>query len=159
MVNIPHISWQDTQDPQGCLTNPEVYEKYSRDPVRSPFQWDATVNAGFSNSTKKPWLPIHPDYKSNNLASQISTEHSHYSIYKQLTYLRQHPTLIASNFQSIVLNNDSVFAFKRFLENSTTFYMVINFDYKLQTVNLRELGSNDNGIIEVSGVNSKLRNG
>lgn len=29
-----HISWVDTQDPQACNTNEEVYDDYSRDPAR-----------------------------------------------------------------------------------------------------------------------------
>lgn len=159
MLNIPYISFEDTQDPQGSLTNPEVYQKYSRDPVRSPFQWDATPNAGFSNTTTKTWLPVHPDFKRNNLAAQKSADHSHYTIYKQLTKLRQHPTLIASSFESFVLNNDNVFAYKRFSEHATTFFVVLNFDYKLQTVNLKELGADANGVVEICGVNSRLRNG
>lgn len=32
------ISWEDTQDPQACRTNPDIYEPYSRDPARTPFQ-------------------------------------------------------------------------------------------------------------------------
>ena len=27
------ISWEDTQDPQACRTNPNIYESFSRDPV------------------------------------------------------------------------------------------------------------------------------
>lgn len=159
MVNIPYISWEDTQDPQGCLTNSEVYQRYSRDPVRSPFQWDDSANAGFSNTTGKPWLPIHPNYKTNNLAAQKASEHSHYTIYKQLTKLRQHPTLIASNFEAFALNKDSVLAYRRFLDGEHTFYIVVNFDYKVQSVDLSTLGGLNNAVVEVSGVSSRLRKG
>jgi hypothetical protein len=31
-------SWKDTQDPAACNTNPDVYQKYSRDPERTGFQ-------------------------------------------------------------------------------------------------------------------------
>lgn len=40
------LSWEDTQDPQGCNAGKEGYEAYSRDPERSPFQWDDTTSAG-----------------------------------------------------------------------------------------------------------------
>lgn len=40
------VSWENTQDPQACNTDPERYEAHSRDPNRSPFQWDATTSAG-----------------------------------------------------------------------------------------------------------------
>ncbi|KMQ82699.1 alpha-like protein, partial [Lasius niger] len=40
------ISWEDTKDPQGCNAGKEGYEKASRDPARTPFQWDNTTSAG-----------------------------------------------------------------------------------------------------------------
>jgi len=46
MVDLRDISWADTQDPQACNTNEEVYKELSRDPVRTPFQWDNTDFAG-----------------------------------------------------------------------------------------------------------------
>lgn len=41
-----HISWEETVDPQGCNTNENDYEAASRDPARTPFQWDDTNLAG-----------------------------------------------------------------------------------------------------------------
>lgn len=41
-----YVSWNDTQDPQACNTDPDRFEAHSRDPNRSPFQWDATTSAG-----------------------------------------------------------------------------------------------------------------
>lgn len=45
-----HVSWEDTVDPAGCNTNDPVnYWKSSRDPARTPFQWNAEKNAGKIN--------------------------------------------------------------------------------------------------------------
>lgn len=41
-----YISWQNTVDPQACNTNETVYNDVSRDPARTPFQWDSSTSAG-----------------------------------------------------------------------------------------------------------------
>ena len=40
----------------------------SRDSARTPVQWDASENAGFT--TGKPWLKINPNYVDINVAAQ-----------------------------------------------------------------------------------------
>lgn len=46
MVDKSDISWEDTQDPQGCNAGKDKYKLHSRDPNRTPFQWDNSLNAG-----------------------------------------------------------------------------------------------------------------
>lgn len=41
-----YISWEDSVDPQACNSNPDRYYDLSRDPARTPYQWDASANAG-----------------------------------------------------------------------------------------------------------------
>jgi alpha-glucosidase len=41
-----HISYEDTVDPAGLNAGPERYELFSRDPERTPFQWDDTLSSG-----------------------------------------------------------------------------------------------------------------
>lgn len=40
------ISWEDSVDPQACNGNPQTYYGLSRDPARTPYQWDASNMAG-----------------------------------------------------------------------------------------------------------------
>ena len=42
-----YVSWEDTVDPSGCNTNDPInYVKSSRDPERTPFQWNSKKNSG-----------------------------------------------------------------------------------------------------------------
>ena len=59
---------------------------YSRDNGRTPFQWSAEANGGFT--TGKPWLMVNPKYKEINAASQIGKAGSMYEFYKSMIALR-----------------------------------------------------------------------
>ncbi|XP_044019336.1 alpha-glucosidase-like [Aphidius gifuensis] len=82
------MSWKDTTDPPGCNSGPLRYNLTSRDPYRSPFQWDDTTSAGFS-SNNKTWLPVHENYKTLNLAAQKLARNSHYHIFKKVVALKK----------------------------------------------------------------------
>ena len=61
--------------------------RISRDNARTPFQWSAEKNAGFSTGT--PWLPVNPNYRDINLASQRGRPDSVYEFYRRLIVLRK----------------------------------------------------------------------
>ena len=54
----------------------------SRDHSRTPLQWDASQNSGFTSG--KPWMPIHPDYKKINTEKSVEL----IDLYKALIQLR-----------------------------------------------------------------------
>jgi glycosidase len=47
----------------------------NRDDVRTPMQWDRTMNAGFS-SALKTWLPVHQSYSQVNVEKETAEEDS-----------------------------------------------------------------------------------
>lgn len=128
-------SWEDTKDPAACNTNPSVYQKYSRDPERTPFQWDATENAGFS-SAAKTWLPVHPNYVDINLENQRAAPKSHFKFYKKLMELRQLDTFQYGDFKILALNQN-VFAYVRDLLDNSTYVVVINIGPHNEYVSLK----------------------
>lgn len=63
-------------------------------------------------SEKKPWLPIHPNYRDVNLANQQNSKRSTYKYYKELLELRKSETFAHGSFESEVIN-EGVFAYVR----------------------------------------------
>ncbi|XP_052867557.1 maltase 2-like [Anopheles cruzii] len=136
------ITFEETQDPQAANTNPEVYQQFTRDPVRTPFQWDATAYAGFSaSSAPKTWLPVHPNYAQLNLAAQKTASDSLYKLYRRLIELRKEHTFQHGQFRSQVMLNN-VFGFTRTLEDHQSYAVVVNLNDNSVNVDLRQLDAN-----------------
>lgn len=158
MLDYRDISWEDTLDPQACNTNdPENYEMKTRDPVRTPFQWDASAYAGFKSAEgPEPWLPVHTNYETLNLAAQQAAPKSFYKLYKQLAVLKKHETFLYGNFKSTTVN-ENVFGYIRSLTGNATFAVLINFSDKEYTIDVNTLGANfeSKTKIIVAGSNSK----
>lgn len=101
------FSWNDTIDPMACISDPSIYEKFSRDPERTPFQWNDELNAGFSTA-KKTWLPVASNYKQINVKKQESDEKSHLKVYKSLKNLRKEKTMRYGDVEYIALGKEVV---------------------------------------------------
>ena len=110
--------------------------RYSRDNARTPVQWDNSVNAGFSE--EQPWLPVNPNYKRINVASQIRDPESLLSYYKKLTALRKNPvykeTLVYGDFVPYMEGRHNLMAYYR--KGDKTLLVLGNFQKAPQTVKL-----------------------
>ena len=51
-----------------------------RDNARTPMQWDASENGGFTSGT--PWLQVNKNYKTINAAAQVNDPDSVFAYYK-----------------------------------------------------------------------------
>ncbi|XP_068145388.1 maltase A3 [Drosophila tropicalis] len=131
------ISWKDTVDPSACNTNPNIYEQFSRDPERTPFQWSNAKDAGFSNANKT-WLPIGPDYQVVNVEQENQTPLSHLNIYKRLLALRKESKTLQQGATEVKALNGAVIAVKRMLQNDQTYITVLNIFDGVETVNLQQ---------------------
>ena len=110
--------------------------RYSRDNARTPVQWDNSANAGFSK--EQPWLPVNPNYKRINVASQIQDPESLLSYYKRLTALRKNPaykeTLVYGDFVPYMEDRHNLMAYYR--KGDKTLLVLGNFQKTPQTVKL-----------------------
>lgn len=82
-----------------------------RDPVRTPMPWDGSENAGFS--TAEPWLPLHADWRTRNVARMTEDPRSILTLYRHLLALRGDcPALSIGDF---VLSNveDELLVYER----------------------------------------------
>jgi alpha-glucosidase len=83
-----------------------------RDGCRSPMQWDDSPNAGFSGVD--PWLPVHDNYNSRNVAAQCADRNSLYHFYRRLLALRrEYPALVEGMFQPLTFHPSSVLGYLR----------------------------------------------
>ena len=70
-----------------------VVDERSRDNGRTPMQWRAAANAGFS--TGEPWIEVVDNFDRINAASQVEDENSIFSFYKKLISLRKSQKIIS----------------------------------------------------------------
>lgn len=88
---------------------------FSRDNARTPVQWSAEKNAGFSEG--EPWLGVNPNYKEINIESQLTDSNSLLSFYKKLTALRKAPeykeTLVYGTFAPYQEEQKNLIAYTR----------------------------------------------
>ena len=70
----------------------------SRDNARTPYQWDATENAGFT--TGKPWMKVNPRYTEINLETDRKSPDSVFAYYQKLIAMRKtHPAILDGDLE------------------------------------------------------------
>jgi alpha-glucosidase len=76
-----------------------------RDGCRTPMQWNAAPNAGFSSTT--PWLPLADDFVHENVVNHEADERSILSLYKALITLRKRlPALVTGDYVPMAAEGD-----------------------------------------------------
>ena len=91
-----------------------IIQAKSRDNSRTPMQWDASENAGFTTGT--PWLKAGKTYKEINVENEKSGKI--FRFYQDLIQLRKALPLIAEgDYKATYQDSDKVYAFERQLDN------------------------------------------
>src|ERR1044071_1129860 len=130
MVTTEPKTIDEVRDPVGRRYWPA---NKGRDGERTPMQWDATANAGFT--TGSPWLPVPPSYREKNVAAQERDPVSLLSFYRQLTALRRRsPALLDGSYTSFG-EDPRVYAYRR-QSPKQTMLVALNMSNETRAINL-----------------------
>lgn len=98
----------------------------ARDNSRTPFQWDATTNAGFTKGI--PWLKVNSNHTEINVAAAEKDPNSTLQYFKQLVQLRkaEKDILVYGKYTLLDKDNPNVYAYTRESGNKR-FLILLNF--------------------------------
>lgn len=108
---------------------------------RTPMQWDASKNAGFSTA-KETYLPVLCDdtygYQQVNVAAQEDDPDSYLNLIRFLIQTRQsQPALKTGEMEWVETENTAVLAFRRHFDNQDGILCVFNLSNQPQTFTLK----------------------
>ncbi|WP_231459529.1 MULTISPECIES: alpha-glucosidase [unclassified Pedobacter] len=136
----------------------------SRDNTRTPLQWDASANAGFS--TGKPWIKVNPNYKTVNVATEEKNPFSELSYFKKIVALRKsQPVFVYGDYKVYDIENQDVYCFTR-VDGNDKVLVILNFtkkdlsytiDKNINTVNAKLLINNYEGMNAIDNNTVKLK--
>jgi alpha-glucosidase len=132
MQDVP-IPLELIHDPKG-----KKHPEFSRDPQRTPMQWESSPNAGFCLPDVKPWLPVADDSQTYNVAAEQHNPRSFLTlVHTLLTLRRSLPALVVGSQQSIDQPNPTCFVYQR-QHSDQRYLVVLNFSGQDQIVALPE---------------------
>jgi alpha-glucosidase len=137
MTTTPPTRKEDVKDPIGITGWPK--EK-GRDGERTPMQWNASAQAGFTKGT--PWLPVPPVAAAINVEAERSDPNSLLAWYKSLIRLKKTNAALASGTNRMLdTANDKVLSWMRQTPGKPAVVVSVNFTAQPQTVSLSIPGS------------------
>ncbi len=97
----------------------------SRENGRTPMQWNAKPNAGFTTGT--PWKKVNPNYKEINVQLENKKSNSILNHFRKMTHLRStQPVLVYGDYQIVQPEHETVYAFTRELDDDKVL-VLLNF--------------------------------
>ena len=130
MSNNDPKSVDQVKDPVGRTGWPK---DIGRDGERTPMQWNASANAGFSTAAST-WLPVAPGHTTVNVAAESENPGSLLNYYRALIGLRkQNVALRDGDLRIVDENNPDVLSFVR-TANGSTVLVALNFSSSPRTL-------------------------
>ena len=148
MTNMPFHSFYELRDIESInayhdlvddgILDHEKMMRYirckGRDNARTPVQWDASDNAGFT--TGEPWIDVNPNFKEINAKEQMAREDSVFHYYQKLIKLRHEKDIIVyGEYKLLFANHPSLYVYSRTL-GEEKLLVVCNFSKENQTMEL-----------------------
>lgn len=107
-----------------------------RDNARTPMQWTAGENAGFTTGT--PWLPVNENYRQINAEAELADPDSVFHYYQRLISLRKtYPVFRDGYFTLLCPEDEQIFAYTRDTDEEHLL-VVCNFSDKQAAFDLPE---------------------
>ncbi len=101
-----------------------IYAK-GRDNARTPMQWDASKNAGFTEGT--PWIGVNPNYTEINAEAEKKDPDSVFHYYQKLIRLRkEYPVFLDGKFELLLPEDGQIFAYTR-TDEDAALLVCVNF--------------------------------
>ena len=97
---------------------------HGRDPARTPMAWDASANAGFT--TGSPWLPIHGDCASRNVAAMREDSLSILNLYRRLIALRRERKTLQVGAYTRIACKGGCLVFERAVQGDRPIIVALN---------------------------------
>jgi alpha-glucosidase len=140
MKTTPPTRKEDVKDPVGLTGWPK---DKGRDGERTPMQWNADANAGFTKAGVTPWLPVPPTYTTVNVKAEESEPDSLLDWYKTLIGLKKtNPAFAHGDNVMLDTSNTKVLSWVRQTAGAPSVVVSVNFTAEPQTVSLSVEGAN-----------------
>jgi oligo-1,6-glucosidase len=103
----------------------KIVHAKSRDNARTPVQWEASEQAGFTTGT--PWIKINPNYKEINVTDALADPNSIFYYYKKLIRLRrENQVIVYGRYELLLDSHEEIYVFTRTLEQERLL-VILNF--------------------------------
>ncbi len=145
MLNYPFKSWDDIIDVASYCAK-DIIEKThlipkkkifkncayaSRDNSRTPMQWTAGENAGFTTGT--PWFHINPNYKEINVEAEEKDPNSLLNYYRKILAIRKQykDAAIYGKYTEFFKNHPQVYFYEKEGDDGSKLIVVVNVSEKV----------------------------
>lgn len=129
----------------------------ARDNARTPMQWNAEKNAGFTEGT--PWYRVNPNYKEINVEQALADPESVFYHYQKLIQLRkEHEVMVYGTYQLLFPEDEDLYIYTRTLGEEKWLIGLVTFMRRQESYSVREPGRSCLVIMQIRLPRKKLQN-